>query len=159
MTGRCVMKPTGSGALQMAGMALRAGRLEVGSDASFDACRYKRCRLLLLAAGAGEDARQRAARCAGEGQCLLAELPCSKEELGAALGRKTCAVAAVTDLGLAQAIVQKLAREEPEKYSELAGKLRIKAERAAQRKAKKPGTAGRGSAAGSPVQYKRKKKK
>ena len=141
----------------MAGMALRAGRLEVGSDASADACRYKRCRLLLLAAGAGEDAQRRAARLAEEGQCLLAELPCSKEDLGAALGRKSCAMAAVTDLGLAQAIVQKL--EEPEKYSELAGKLRIKAARAAQRKEKKPGAARRKPAAGRPVLYKRKKKK
>ena len=147
------------GALGMIGMALRAGRLEVGGDAAGDACRYKRCRLLLLAAGAGEDARRRAVHCAEEGQCLLAELPCSRVELGAALGRGSCAVAAVTDLGLAQAIVQKLAREEPEKYNEMAGKLRIKAERAAQRKVKKPGAAGHGPAAGSPVQYKRKKKK
>ena len=148
-----------SGALQMAGMALRAGRLEVGSDASGDACQYKRCRLLLLAAGTGEDAQRRAAYYAEEGQCLLAELPCSKEELGAALGRKSCAMAAVTDLGLAQAIVQRLAREEPEKYGETAERLRIKAERAALRKEKKPGAMRRKPAAGSPVQYKRKKKK
>lgn len=147
-----------SGALRMAGMALRAGRLEVGSDASGDACQYKHCRLLLLAADAGEDARRRAAHFAEEGQCLLAELPCSREELGAALGRGSCAMAAVTNLGLAQAIAQKLAREEPEKYNEIAGKLRIKAARAAQRKEKKPGAAGRKPAAGSPVQYKRKKK-
>lgn len=146
-----------SGALKMAGMALRAGRLEIGSDASGDACALKRCRLLLLAAGAGEDAQRRAAHYAAEGQCLLAELPCSAAELGAALGRSSCAIAAVTDLGLAQAIVQKLAADDPEKYGDTAEKLRVKAVRAAQRKTKKSGAASH--VPGRPVQYKRKKKK
>ena len=35
--------------LSMAGLALRAGRLEVGDEAASDACREKRCRLLLTA--------------------------------------------------------------------------------------------------------------
>ena len=123
-------------ALLMIGMALRAGRLEIGDEAAGDACQYKRCRLLLVSADAGEGAQRRAAHFAEEGQCLLAELPCSKEELGAALGRKSCAMAAVTDLGLAQAIVQKLAQDEPEKYGEMAERLRVKAQRAAQRREK-----------------------
>ena len=126
----------GNAALGMIGMALRAGRLAVGDEACGDACRYKRCRLLLLTADAGEGARRRAGSFAEAGQCLLAQLPCSKEELGAALGRGSCAMAAVTDLGLAQAIVQKLAREEPEKYGEMAQRLRLKAQRAAQRREK-----------------------
>ena len=48
-------------ALLMIGMALRAGRLEVGDEAAGDACRYKRCRLLLVSADAGEGAQRRAA--------------------------------------------------------------------------------------------------
>ena len=123
-------------ALSMIGMALRAGRLEVGDEACGEACREKRCRLLLLSSDAGESARRRAIRFSGEGQCLLIELPCSGEELGAALGRKSCAMAAVTDLGLAQAVVQKLARLSPEKYGETARRLQIKAERAARRREK-----------------------
>ena len=146
-----------SGALRMVGMALKAGRLEVGDEAAGDACQYKKCRLLLLAADAGESSRRRAGFFAEEGNCLLAELPCSREELGAALGRKSCAMAAVTDLGLAQAIVERLEREEPEKYGETARRLRLKAARAAQRKEKKPGATRRKSAVGRPVQYKRKK--
>ena len=142
-------------ALRMTGMALRAGRLEVGDEASGDACQYKRCRLLLLTADAGEGAQRRAAYFADEGQCLLAELPCSKEELGAALGRKSCAMAAVTDLGLAQAIVQKLAQEEPEKYSEMAERLRLKAQRAAQRREKKERQQ-RGGGKRPPMRYKKK---
>lgn len=122
--------------LSMIGLALRAGRLEVGDEATGDACRLKRCRLLLLASGAGEGAQRRAMHFAEEGQCLLAELPCSREELGAALGRKTCAMAAVTDLGLAQAIAGKLAQGDPDRYGEMTERLRVKAERAAQRREK-----------------------
>lgn len=122
--------------LAMIGLALRAGRLEVGDEAAGDACRLKHCRLLLLASGAGEGAQRRAMHFAEEGQCLLAELPCSREELGAALGRSTCAMAAVTDLGLARAIAGKLARNDPERYGEITERLRVKAERAAQRREK-----------------------
>ena len=136
-------------ALRMAGMALRAGRLEVGDEAAGDACRYKRCRLLLVTADAGEGTRRRAAHAAEEGQCLLAELPCSKEELGAALGRKSCAMAAVTDLGLAQA--------EPAKFSEMADRLRLKAERAAQRREKTARERQqRGGGKRPPVKYRKK---
>lgn len=121
-------------ALSMAGMALRAGRLEVGEDPAGDACREKRCRLLLVARDAAENTRRRADRFAQEGQCLTLALPFTREELGAALGRGSCAMAAVTDLGLAQAIAGKLADQDPAQYGETAGRLRLKAERAAQRK-------------------------
>ena len=144
-------------ALLMTGMALRAGRLEPGDEAAGDACRYKRCRLLLLAGDAGEGARRRASHFAEEGQCLLAELPCTREELGAALGRKSCAMAAVTDLGLAQAIVQKLAQDEPEKFGEMADRLRLKAERAAQRREKTAKERQqRGGAKRPPIRYRKK---
>ena len=144
-------------ALRMAGMALRAGRLEVGDEAAGDACRYKRCRLLLVTDDAGEGTQRRAAHAAEEGQCLLAELPCSKEELGAALGRKSCAMAAVTDLGLAQAVVEKLAQAEPAKFSEMADRLRLKAERAAQRREKTARERQqRGGGKRPPVKYRKK---
>ena len=144
--------------LSMIGLALRAGRLEVGDEAAGDACRLKHCRLLLAASDAGEGAQRRAAHFAQEGQCLLAELPCSREELGAALGRKTCAMAAVTDLGLAQAIAGKLAAQDPARYTETADRLRLKADRAAQRRAR---TAARNNQQGggnhAPVTYKKKR--
>ena len=144
-------------ALLMIGMALRAGRLEVGDEAAGDACQLRRCRLLLLASDAGEGAQRRAAHFAEEGQCLLAELPCSREELGAALGRKACAMAAVTDLGLAQAVAGKLAQGDPERYGEMTERLRVKAERAAQRREKAARERNqRGGGKRPPVKYKKK---
>lgn len=123
-------------ALSMIGMALRAGRLEVGEDCVGQACRETRCRLALLARDAGESAGRRFRRFAQEGRCLAVTLPFSKEELGRALGRGECAMAAVTDLGLAQAIAGKLAGADPEQYAGAADRLRLKADRAAQRRAK-----------------------
>ena len=144
-------------ALRMAGMALRAGRLEVGDEAAGDACRYKRCRLLLVAGDAGEGAQRRAMHFAEEGQCLLAEIPCSKEELGAALGRKSCAMAALTDLGLARAVAGKLAQGDPERYGEMTERLRVKAERAAQRREKTAREQQqRGGGKRPPVKYRKK---
>ena len=141
--------------LSMIGLALRAGRLEAGEDPAGDACRERRCRLLLTAADAAENTLRKAEHFAEQGQCLTLALPWSKTELGAALGRGSCALAAVTDLGLALAIAEKLARADAETYGEAAERLRLKAERAAERKEKKPGE--RKRTAGRPVQYNRKK--
>ena len=123
-------------ALRMAGLALRAGRLEAGEEPVAAACRAKRSRLVLAASDAAPGSLQRAERFAEEGQCLFLVLPCSKEELGGALGRSQCAMAAVTDLGLARAIAGKLAQADPERYGETARRLQVKALRAAQRREK-----------------------
>ena len=110
--------------LRMIGLALRAGRLEAGEEPVGQACREKDCRLILAAADAAGGSLRRVQRFAEEGACLWLTLPYTKEELGGALGRGTCAMAAVTDLGLAEGIVQKLAAQD----------LQIKAQRAAQRR-------------------------
>lgn len=144
-------------ALSLMGLALRAGRLEVGEDPAGDACRTRRCRLLLVAADAAEASRRRAVRFAGEGQCLLLPLPFSKEELGAALGRTSCAMAALTDLGLAQALADQLARQDPALYGEAAERLRLKAERAARRREKTAAQRQqRGGGKRPPVKYRKK---
>lgn len=142
-------------ALSMAGMALRAGRLEVGEDPAGDACRERRCRLLLTASDAGESTLRRSARFAQEGQCLILALPFTREELGAALGRGSCAIAAVTDLGLARAIADRLAAQDPERYGEAAQRLRLKAERAAQRR-ERSGKQPRDGRNCAPVKYRNK---
>ena len=116
--------------LTMVGLALRAGRLAVGEEPVGTACRARDCRLLLLASDAADNTVRRAERFAQAGQCLTASLPCSREELGAAVGRGSCAMAAVTDTGLAGAIAQR----DPERYGELARRLEVKARRADQRR-------------------------
>ena len=147
-------------ALSLLGLALRAGRLEAGEAAAGEACRAMRCRLLLTAAGVGESTQRRAERWAEEGKCLLVALPHTKEALGAAGGRSACALAAVTDLGLARAVVDRLAGENPAEYAGAAERLRVKAERAAQRREKKnAGETRRDRPVRGPVQYNRKRNK
>ena len=119
------------------GLALRAGRLEAGEDCARDACKAKACRLLLVARDASAGTARRAMSAAGEGECLCMTVPYTRSEMGRAVGRELCAVAAVTDTGLAEAFVKKLAAQDPERYGEAARRLRLKAERARQRKAKR----------------------
>ena len=120
--------------LHMVGLALKAGRLEVGEEPVGAACRARDCRLILVARDAADNSFRRVKHFADAGQCLWVSVPYTKEELGEAVGRTACAMAAVTDIGFAEAIGQKLAAVDPEKYSLPAEKLHVKAERAAQRR-------------------------
>lgn len=120
--------------LAMIGMALRAGRLAVGEEPVGAACRARDCRLLLLAGDAAGNTIRRAEHFAQAGQCVTVTLPHTREELGEAVGRSVCAMAAVTDTGLAGAIARRLAQRDPERYGEAAQRLAIKAQRADQRR-------------------------
>ena len=120
--------------LSLIGLALRAGKLAVGEAPCALVCRARDCRLLLLASDAGASTLRRAQRMAEEGQCLTLTLPWDREALGGALGRNVCAVAAVTDLGLAKAVAEKLAAADMARYGETAERLRLKEQRARQRR-------------------------
>ena len=124
--------------LSLIGLALRAGKLAVGEEPCALVCRARDCRLLLLASDAGASTLRRAQRMAEEGQCLTLTLPWDREALGGALGRNVCAVAAVTDLGLAKAVAEKLAAADMARYGETAERLRLKEQRARQRRQEKP---------------------
>lgn len=120
--------------LHMVGLAKRAGRLEVGEEPVGAACRARDCRLILVARDAADNSFRRVRHFADAGQCLWISVPYTKDELGSAVGRTSCAMLAVTDVGFAEAIVKKLAAVDPEKYTVTAEKLSIKAQRAAQRR-------------------------
>ena len=120
--------------LHMVGLALRAGRLEVGEEPVGAACRARDCRLILVARDAADNSFRRVRHFADAGECLWVSVPYTKEELGQAVGRTACAIAAVTDIGFAGAIAGRLAQASPEKYGAAAQKLAAKAEKAAQRR-------------------------
>ena len=94
--------------LSLLGLALRGGNLAVGEEPVEAAARARDARVLLLAADAAENTRRRAEHFALAGQCLGLRTPFTKEELGRALGRTSVALAAVTDTGLAGAVVRRL---------------------------------------------------
>lgn len=120
--------------LGMIGLAKRAGMLECGEEPVGAACRARDTRLLLLAGDAADNTLRRAGHFAEAGQCVMLRLPVSKGELGRAVGRTSCAMLAVTDIGFAAAIAQKLRALDEARYADAAEKLELKAQRAAERR-------------------------
>ena len=125
----------GSELLPLLGLCKRAGMMEVGEEPVEAAARAKDARVLLLASDAADNTVRRARHFAEAGQCLWLRIPFTKEELGHAMGRTSCAILAVTDIGFAANIVHRLAQEDPVHYDEAAARLDLKAKRAAERKA------------------------
>lgn len=124
-------------ALSLLGLAQKAGKVEAGEDAVNAATAAHRARLVLLSSDAAANSARRARRFAGQGACLIAELPVTKARLGGAVGRGECAMLALTDLGFAEALARRFAALDEERYGELAERLRIKKKRAEERKRKK----------------------
>lgn len=120
--------------LSLIGLAKKAGRVEAGEEPVGAAARARDARLILLAADAADNTVRRAGHFAEAGACLLARIPADKDALGRAVGRTSCAMLAVTDVGFAEAIAKKLAALDVERYAALAEKLSVKAARAAARK-------------------------
>ena len=119
--------------LNLIGLAQKAGRLAVGEEPTGAAARARDARLILVAADAAENSVRRVRHFADAGQCLWCRIGADKDALGRAVGRSSCAMLAVTDIGFAEAIAKKLA-EGDERFTETAEKLAVKAQRAAERR-------------------------
>ncbi len=107
------------------------------------ACKSRRAKLVLLSAGAAGNTADKAGRLASECGAPLAALPQDKNAVGLALGRRVCAVLAVTDAGFAALILSKLAQEDPETYAAQAALLKEKARRAKRQRPRKTAQPGR----------------
>ena len=118
----------------MIGLAKKAGRVEIGEEPVGSAARSKHARVILVASDAAVGSVRRAYAFAQTGACLCLTIPADKDALGRALGRSSCAMAAVTDVGFADAIVKKLAVMDPEHYEQASQRLQIKARRAMERR-------------------------
>lgn len=97
--------------LSLLGLALRGGSLAVGEAPVDAACRTGRAKLVLTAADAAGNSSDRAKRLAERAGVSYAVLPRTKEQVGVALGRSSCAVLAVTEAGMAAAVERRLAEE------------------------------------------------
>lgn len=120
--------------LNLIGLAKKAGKLEVGEEPVGAAARSKHARLILIASDAADNTRRRALHFGEAGECICLEIPPTKEDLGRALGRTSCALLALTDIGFAEAVAKKLVESDEAHYGEAAKRLTIKAARAAERR-------------------------
>ena len=91
-------------ALRYLSLAAKAGRLVTGGDEVEKQMRRGKRGTLLLASDAGSDALRRAGNLAHERSIPLWNIPYTKSELAAAVGRaRPVALALITDKGLAAA--------------------------------------------------------
>ena len=113
-------------ALSLLGLALRGGNLAVGEEPVKEACKARRAWLVISARDAADNSVGLAGRMAELGGVPWVRIPWDKEALGGALGRKLCAVAALTDKGLASAFAEKLVQADGGLRSALASLLNEK---------------------------------
>ena len=114
-------------------LARKGGRAELGEEPVGAAARALHAHLILVASDASDHTWRRAkAYAAGtDQQCV--RLPYTKDEMGFVIGRTSLAIAAVTDVQLALAMVNALG--EPEKYKTVVEVLTAKAEKVKKRQA------------------------
>ncbi|MCF0123613.1 MAG: ribosomal L7Ae/L30e/S12e/Gadd45 family protein [Ruminiclostridium sp.] len=120
------------------GLALRAGRLAVGEEPVGAACRAHKAYLVLLAHDAADNTIRRAHHfCQVGTNAICLTLPLTKEALGSCLGRSSCAILAVSDIGFAAAVADKLAGIDPDTYGAVREQLSRKADRTKKRRDEK----------------------
>lgn len=114
-------------------IARKGGMAELGEEPAGAAARAGKAYVILVAGDASDHTWRRAKSFAAgtEQQCV--RLEDTKEEMGAAVGRSSLAMAAITDVRLALALVQSL--EQPEKNKDVIAVLTAKAEKAKKRQA------------------------
>ena len=118
--------------LGLLSISRKGGNLTVGEEQVGAVARAGRARLLLVASDASDHTVRRArSLVAGTAQPMLI-VSFTKDELGQALGVSSCAIAAITDVRLAQAFVKTLG--EPEKYTQLLKDLDVRVQRVEKRR-------------------------
>ena len=120
-------------ALNYLALARKGGMAELGEEPVGGAARAGKAYVILVASDAGDHTWRRAkAFAAGTDQQAI-RLPYTKDELGMAIGRSALAIAAITDVQLALALVNALG--EPEKYKDALAVLTEKSQKAKKRQA------------------------
>lgn len=123
-----------SNALNYVGIAKKAGALAVGETEAAAACRAGKAKILLLASDASENTVRRAENFITGHKTLVVRLKCSKAELGERTGSRSCALAAVEDVGIAASLLMELSREDSV-YEAAAVEMAARNEKARKRKA------------------------
>ena len=123
--------------LGLLGLMRRAGAVSPGEDQAGDAVKAGKAKLLLFSADVADNARRKAENLSNGRNVQLVPLPFDRGELGAAMGLGSCSMAAVTDLGFADALMKLLAAQWPEEYAETAQRVRQRSEKAERRKTQK----------------------
>ena len=112
-------------------LARKGGRAELGEEPVGAAARALKAHLIVVASDASDHTWRRAKSFAAGTDQQCVRLGVTKEELGFVVGRQSLAIAAITDVQLALAMVTALG--EPEKHKAVLEVLAAKAEKAKKR--------------------------
>jgi ribosomal protein L7Ae-like RNA K-turn-binding protein len=119
-------------ALGLLGLAQKGGNLAIGEEPVGAAARAGKARLILLASDAAGHTQRRAASFAAAHQTPVVQLDADKDTLGAAFGRTSVAMIALTDVFLAKKFLETL--DDPARYGAQLAAVTEKAAAMAQRK-------------------------
>lgn len=120
-------------ALNYLALARKGGLAELGEEPVGAIARTGKAYVILVAGDASDHTWRRAKSYAAGTDQQCVRLECTKEEMGFVVGRTSLAIAAITDVQLALAMVTSLG--EPEKYKAVVEVLTAKAEKAKKRQA------------------------
>lgn len=120
--------------LNLLGLMRKANAIAVGETNTGGAVRAGKAKLLLLAADVSDNARSRARGFTHGRDIVTVTLPFTKDEIAAHVGVSGCAMAAITDIGFANAFMKSLAAAVPEGYDESTAEIQRRFERADRRK-------------------------
>ena len=120
--------------LNLLGLMRRANALQVGETNAGAAVRGGKAKLLLLASDASDNARGRAEGFLFGRNAIGLTLPFTKAEISAHVGVSGCSMAAVTDIGFANALMKLLVELSPGEYEEAAAQVEQRLSRAERRK-------------------------
>lgn len=120
--------------LNLLGLMRKANAIAVGETNTGGVVRAGKAKLLLLAADASDNARSRARGFTHGRDIVTVTLPFTKDEIAAHVGVSGCAMAAITDIGFANAFMKSLAAAVPEGYDESTAEIQRRFEKADRRK-------------------------
>ena len=110
-------------ALNFLGMCKKAGKLLTGEDGVSGAARNGEAALIMTASDTASNTTKKALNLSEWGGAPHVRLPWDKDTLGELLDKRVCAILALTDRGMATALAEKLAAQDPA-YAQTAEVLR-----------------------------------
>lgn len=120
-------------ALNYLALARKGGIAELGEEPVGAAARMGKAYVILVASDASDHTWRRAKSFAAGTQQQVIRLPSTKDQMGMSIGRTSLAIAAITDVQMALALVTALGQ--PERYREALEVLSAKAQKAKKRQA------------------------
>ena len=118
-------------ALNYLALARKAGLAELGEEPVGVAAKAGKAALVLVASDASDHTWRRAKSYVFGTEQQLLRLPCTKDEMGFAIGRQELAIAAITDAGMALSLTESLGQ--PEKHKAVISVLAERKRKAVQR--------------------------